>query len=238
MIRKSPRAALQGVARRPPGQSLASAVFDPPKEGWALALTALFEGLGVDPPKEGTLSALAVYLEEVIRWGRKIDLVAPRTPDELLELSFADAIVLYGQERKRGSERSFVDVGSGGGAPGVPLAVLLAEEQDCAFTFVEPRDKRVAFLHHLVGTLGLSRARVVRGRSESIREVYDVALSRATLPPPLWLAEGGRLAEAVWLLLAREEIPAAPELELETIVDYSWPLRAIPHRAVRFLRKP
>lgn len=200
-------------------------------------MALMFSRLGVDLPSERTVARLGVYLDEVIRWGRKVDLVAPRTLDELLELSFADAIALFQAERTHGSSRRFVDVGTGGGAPGIPLALLLDESFDCPFTFVEPRDKRVAFLHHLVGTLGLTGAQVVRGRSESVAPGYDVAISRATLPPVPWLAEGARLAQVVWVLLAREEIPEHSHLIIDGVVEYRWPLRDIPHRAVRFVRK-
>lgn len=240
MHRKSP---LASGPKRPASTNsgLRSRAFDRPPQGYRDQLVRVFEGLGAPLPAPAILEGLETYLEEVIRWGRKVDLVAPRTLDELLELSFVDAIVLANAEKSRlgsGARARFVDVGTGGGAPGIPLAILLSELPDCSFTFVEPRDKRVAFLHHLLGRLQLPGSRVVRARSDSLEEAYDVAVSRATLPPPEWVAEGARLAEVVWLLLAREEVPRHDGLRLDQSIEYAWPLRKIPHRAVRFVRAP
>jgi 16S rRNA (guanine527-N7)-methyltransferase len=96
----------------------------------------------------------------------------------------------------------WVDVGSGIGAPGLPLA-LLAPGVDV--TLVEPRAKRVSFLRTAIGTLGLDNVRVERSRSDVLAaRSFDVAISRATMPPPDWLAEGARLSrQRVWVLLAR-----------------------------------
>ncbi len=238
MHRKSPLA--PGPKRQnSKGSGLSSREFDRPPEGFRDHLVRVFEGLGAPLPSPAILEGLETYLDEVIRWGRRVDLVAPRTLDELVELSFADAIVLANAERQQltaGTGARFVDVGTGGGAPGIPFAILLSEMSDCSFLFVEPRDKRVAFLNHVLGRLQLPGCRVIRGRSESLEETYDVALSRATLPPPEWVLEGARLAEVVWLLLAREEVPPHEGLRLDQSVEYVWPLRNIPHRAVRFVR--
>lgn len=238
MHRKSP---LAPGPKRPTSTNsgLSSREFDRPPNGFRDHLARVFEGLGEPLPSGAILEGLETYLDEVIRWGRRVDLVAPRTLDELLELSFADAIVIASAEKRRlgsGTGARFVDVGTGGGAPGIPFAILLSEVADCSFTFVEPRDKRVAFLHHVLGRLQLPGCRVIRGRSESLEATYEVALSRATLPPPEWVVEGARLAEVVWLLLAREEVPPHDGLRLDQSIEYVWPLRNIPHRAVRFVR--
>src|ERR1043165_5388580 len=64
-------------------------------------------------PKDAeTDAALAAYLDEVVLWNRRTDLTAARTPEELVDLSFADAWVMAAVSSAGGS---WVDVGSGAG---------------------------------------------------------------------------------------------------------------------------
>jgi 16S rRNA (guanine527-N7)-methyltransferase len=177
---------------------------------------------------EGAVPNLLRYLDDVVEWNQRTDLTAARTPEELVDLTLADALVVTGSAKAAGT---WVDVGSGAGAPGLVVSLLLPE---CRMTLVEPRDKRVAFLRSVVGRLGLVNVSVIRGRSENVKPGFDVALSRATLPPPEWLAEGARLAGSVWVLLAREEAPSLPGFVVAEDIRYEWPLTSVARRAVRY----
>lgn len=181
----------------------------------------------------GPYPSLGRYLDEVVRWNAKTDLTAARTPEELVDVTLADAAIIASASSD--APRSWVDVGSGAGAPGLVLALLLPSIR---ITLVEPRDRRVAFLRSTVGTLGLSRVTVTRGRSDALPpHGWDTALSRATLSPPEWLREGARLARsAVWVLLARGEPPALAGLHVDADIRYEWPLTSAPRRAVRYVR--
>jgi 16S rRNA (guanine527-N7)-methyltransferase len=204
------------------------------------ATVAVLEGLGV-PVAERSCEALLRLLSETSRWAERVDLTAPRSVAEFVDLTLADAAILAREELRRGAPSdALVDVGSGGGAPGVPLALLLsAERPELRLTLVEPRAKRVAFLRSLVGVLELSGVTVVRSRSDSLSAgSFDVALARATLPPPAWVEEGARLARrAVWLLLAREPLPPLPGWEVGVDLSYQWPLTGARRRAVRLERR-
>ena len=73
-----------------------------------------------------------------------------------------------------------VDVGSGAGLPGIPLAML---RPDLRVTLLEPLLRRVTFLSETVDALGLDdRVRVVRARAEEHAEQYDVVVARAVAP--------------------------------------------------------
>ena len=73
-----------------------------------------------------------------------------------------------------------VDVGSGAGLPGIPLAIL---RPDLRVTLLEPLLRRVTFLSETVTALGLDeRVRVVRARAEEHAEQYDVVVARAVAP--------------------------------------------------------
>jgi 16S rRNA (guanine527-N7)-methyltransferase len=178
--------------------------------------------------------SLAPYLDEVVRWNAKTDLTAARTAEELVDVTLADAAVLATASAGASSATgSWVDVGSGAGAPGLVIAMFLPAVR---MTLVEPRERRVAFLRSIVGTLGLSRVTVERGRSDRLPpQGWETAVSRATLPPPEWLVEGARLARSqVWVLLARDEPPSVKGFRVDADIRYEWPLTAAPRRAVRY----
>lgn len=112
-----------------------------------------------------------------------------------------------------------VDVGSGAGLPGIPLALV---RPDCSFVLLEPLARRAAFLTEVVDDLGLAhQVSVVRGRAEEVVRDgvrYDVAVARAVAPLdklaawclPL-LRRGGRLL-ALKGERAEAEVAAAPRL--------------------------
>jgi 16S rRNA (guanine527-N7)-methyltransferase len=160
-----------------------------------------------------------------------MSLTAARTDDELAEVLCADALVLAREDLVPPHAR-VVDVGSGAGAPAVPLAIL---REDLTFVLVEPLRKRVAFLRTAIGTLDLaSRVRVLETRAERGSEVpggpFDVATSRATLAPGEWLALGAALAERVVVFTAREEPPPVPDDWISSNVVYSLPSSGAPRR--------
>jgi 16S rRNA (guanine527-N7)-methyltransferase len=183
---------------------------------------------GVRENIRDAIPSIVRYLDDVAEWNQRTDLTAARSPEELVDLTLADALVVT---RSAAPAGTWIDVGSGAGAPGLVVALLLPT---CPVTLVEPRDKRVAFLRSVVGRLGLVNVTVVRGRSEGVKTEFDVALSRATLPPREWLAEGARLARSVWVLVAREEAPTLPGFVVVEDIRYEWPLTSVERRAVRY----
>lgn len=182
---------------------------------------------------------LDVYLTELRSWGARLDLVAPRDADEFLDLALCDAAIVARTEATRGaSHDSVIDVGSGGGAPGIPLAILLGALRGSAqLTLVEPRAKRVTFLRSVTSRLTTVRIDVVKGRSDGLPAgSASVAVARATLPPGEWLGEGARLAtRAVWVLLARGTPPERPGWQVDADVEYAWPLVRHARRALRYV---
>jgi 16S rRNA (guanine527-N7)-methyltransferase len=177
---------------------------------------------------------IAAWISLVEAWNRKIDLTAARGRDELVDILVADAAVLA---KHVASGARVVDVGSGAGAPGLPLALL---RDDLDVTLIEPMQKRVAFLRTALGSLEagvVSRVRVTRARGEDLRrggQRFDVAVARAVLAPRDWLALGAALAEEVWVLLAREEPPEHAFVRILDDIEYRWPLTGAARRAVRY----
>lgn len=183
---------------------------------------------------------LARFLDLVVSWNQRMDLTAARSPDELVDLMLADAAAISAQgvgSRTASSRESWLDIGSGAGAPGIAVALL---DPELAMTLVEPRQKRVAFLRTALVELGLTRVGVERCRSSDLDDQRcDVAVSRATLAPAEWLPEGARLAKAsVWVLLARDTPPVLEGWQPDLDLDYAWPLTGAGRRAVRYVQQP
>lgn len=200
--------------------------------GWTPLLERLLAAFPAQGPLDsGFLERAARYLDLVVSWNARMDLTAAKSAEELVDLSFADAAAIFACGALAPSTR-WVDVGSGAGAPGLPLALF---EPRLAMTLLEPMQKRVAFLRTAVGTLG-SCAKVVRGRVEDLPErAQAVAVSRATLAPSDWLAAGARVAtDEVWVLLARETPPELPGWAPYKDLSFDWPLTQKSRRAAAF----
>jgi 16S rRNA (guanine527-N7)-methyltransferase len=190
-------------------------------------------GLGQELGTE-TLGTIEGWLERLSEWNARIDLTAARSPDELVDLMLADALVLA---PRFAAGARLVDVGTGAGAPGLALALL---RPDLRVTLAEPLGKRASFLRTVVGAAGRSDIAIERRRGEALagRRAWDVAVSRATLAPAAWLdlaltlvAPGGH----VWVLVANEEPPESARAVLEEDRRYVWPLTGVPRRALRYL---
>ncbi len=202
-----------------------------PQPGWRPRIERAVAGLG-SSVDESAIAKLERLLDLVVEWNARVDLTAARNADELVDLYLADAVTLAAAGIEPGER--WVDVGSGGGAPGLVLAII---EPELHLTLVEPRTKRVAFLRSAVGALQLGSVEVQRARSDALRDAgWQVAVSRATLAPADWLVEGARLAtRGVWVLLARAEPPSLAGWRMERNISYTWPLTGASRRAARFV---
>lgn len=108
-----------------------------------------------------------------IEWG----LLGPREADRVWERHILNSVALADLIP---SGASVVDVGSGAGLPGLPIAIA---RPDLTVTLLEPLLRRYTFLTETVETLGLGdRVRVERGRAEDCDETFDVVTARAVAP--------------------------------------------------------
>src|SRR3954465_10577155 len=185
-------------------------------------------GASLEVPADA-LTQLVTWLDLVVTWSERVDLTAARDADTLADLLLADAALLASTQ----PTGSMIDVGSGVGAPAIPLAILLPT---LTLTLVEPRERRAAFLRTSCGSLSRPDIRLLRTRSMEVEMgVAELALSRATLPPPLWLREGARLARrGVWVLLGQDEPPTVASWRADLDLSYDWPLTGGRRRAVRY----
>lgn len=172
-------------------------------------------GVTVD---ETRARALAEYAGYLWRGRTALDLVGYVSPAELLSLGLEDAVQAFRLASPKGT---VVDVGSGGGLPGLVWAIL---GEDLSMTLLESERRKVFFLRRTVEALGVG-AEVMMGRAEEegrgrLREVFQGAVARAVAPPlasveltvPL-VAVGG----SIWLLRTGEEPPEAARAHAELL---------------------
>ena len=123
-------------------------------------------------------ATLAAFVELLLRWNKVHNLTGVRGADEVVDRHLVESFAL----RALIKGTHVADVGSGGGLPGVPLAIAEPERR---FTLIESRAKRVHFLRHAVGELKLTNTSVAHSRAEDlhVERPFDTVLARAVAPP-------------------------------------------------------
>ena len=150
----------------------------PPPEGdWLGELQEGARRLGVRLPPEAP-ALFACYMRELLRWQARASLTGFRTPGAIVRGGFLDSLACLRALPE--SPLRLVDIGSGAGFPGLPLALA---RPDLQVTLVEASRRRHSFLAHACRKLGLRNVRCLHGRAESLapalRGRFDVALARA-----------------------------------------------------------
>ena len=154
------------------------------------------------------------YVQALATDGVLRGLIGPREPGRLWSRHVLNSGVV-GPLLDAGA--SVVDVGSGAGLPGIPLAIA---RPDCQLVLVEPLERRCIFLQEMVDELGLINARVVRGRAEQVVDDCggaDVVTSRAVAPLAKLAAWSAPLLRTGGQLLALKGASAAEEIERDRI---------------------
>ena len=107
---------------------------------------------------------LLLYCSELLRWSAKINLVAKAELRDIWETHFLDSLSLLRVLPPLGSaQQTLLDIGAGAGFPGLALK---AARPELPVILVEPRQKRVSFLRHVIRTLGLKDIEVLCARLE------------------------------------------------------------------------
>ena len=137
-------------------------------------------GLSLD---EGDVDRLLVYCRELMKWNRTINLVAAAPIRAIIDLHFLDALAMLPVLQSLCPSASLLDIGTGAGFPGL---VVKAAFPEIKLTLLEPRQKRVSFLNHIIRTLSLKAVKVLplhleAGKAEHAALVgrHSVVTSRA-----------------------------------------------------------
>lgn len=129
---------------------------------------------------EEILCKFGLYYDELRRWDRSINLTGLRTDSERTVLLFVDSLAGHLALGNNPDVR-IVDIGTGGGFPGIPLKLALPALD---VVLMEPRSNKTAFLHNIIGKLDLPKISVVQRRLEDFdsmamhEEKCDVAICK------------------------------------------------------------
>jgi 16S rRNA (guanine527-N7)-methyltransferase len=178
------------------------------------------------------LEQTATYLNLLLKWNAKVSLTSVRDPGQMVTRHFGESYFAARELLSSGPAATVIDLGSGAGFPGLPLAMFAPAVQ---VTLIESNAKKVAFLNEVIAALKLGNARVVRQRAEAYAGSADLVTMRAverfeaTAPIALQLiSPGGRLA----LMIGLSQVAAAKLL----VGGLAWaPLREIPGSHSRVL---
>jgi 16S rRNA (guanine527-N7)-methyltransferase len=166
-------------------------------------LVALGVGLS-----EGEIERLERYLALLEKWNRVYNLTAIREPERMVTHHLLDSLAILPYLRGR----RILDVGSGAGLPGIPLAIAAPA---LAVTLLDSNHKKAAFLQQAVAELRLANATVVVERVESWQSDarFDTIVSRAFADLGEFVAASARLLAPGGIIAAMKGVLPHDELE-------------------------
>ena len=155
-----------------------------------------------------TKQKLLDYLALVQKWNKVYNLTALRDPQQMLTHHVLDSLAVAPYIA---GAKSLLDVGSGAGLPGIPLALALPQVQ---VTLLDSNQKKAAFLQQAVIELQLTNASVVCERIENIQlnQIFSVIITRAFAEISKFAAAAGHLLAAGGTLLAMKGVFPAAEI--------------------------
>ena len=135
------------------------------------------------------IGQFSVYNEMLLDWNTRMNLTALTAPEDVAVKHIIDSLTAYDAALFDGA-RTLIDVGTGAGLPGIPLAVYAPH---LTVTLLDALNKRVRFLTEVTAAMGLQNVRCIHARAEEAartaehRAAYDIVVSRAVARLPVLL---------------------------------------------------
>jgi len=187
----------------------------------ALSLGVKALGLNVTEAQQRQLLS---YMALIQKWNKVYNLTALKTPQEILTHHLLDSLssispllgYLAQSARDVGQEVELLDVGSGGGLPGVVIAICCP---NIRVTCVDTVSKKAAFVQQVAASLKLSNLCGLHARVESLKGPFDVICSRAfaSLPDFVSWSVGALSERGVWMAMKGK----LPEAEMAALPSFA-----------------
>lgn len=138
---------------------------------------------------EAQIAQLAIYNNMLVDWNTRMNLTALTAPEDVAVKHIIDSLTAYEPVLFDAAE-ALIDVGTGAGLPGIPLAVYVPHIH---VTLMDALQKRVRFLTEVTAAMGLTNTRCIHARAEEAAHTaehhaaYDIAVSRAVARMPVLL---------------------------------------------------
>ena len=168
------------------------------RDGLAAGLRELDACAALPPDScDRLLDGLTLFLGELTKWNKAYNLTAVRDPQQMVVRHIFDSLVAG--PMLRGTR--ILDAGTGAGLPGIPLALCYSDKQ---FALLDSNGKKIRFVQHVAGELGLHNVQPVQARIESYEpdHKFDSVISRAFTSLREFADNSGRLIAPHGCLLA------------------------------------
>ena len=145
---------------------------------WSNFLSKHAKGFDIDLNRAQD-QLFSIYAIELIKWTQKINITAISDPIDIATKHFIDSLI---PSRFISPRAELLDIGSGGGFPGIPLKILLP---NISVTLIDASRKKISFLKHVIRTLQLVNIKALQVRAEELAHLpnhinrYDIVISRA-----------------------------------------------------------
>lgn len=175
-----------------------------------------------------TQQKFELYFSMIVEWNEKFNLTAILEQNEVFVKHFIDS--LMSEKYVNFANKTLLDVGSGAGFPGIPLAI---NHPDLSVTLLEANGKKICFLKEVIKKLNLTNVKIIQGRSEEFVGQYDFVTARAVKQLNILLEISSHLVKVGGLFLAykgnanneiNESKKALNKLNLEIVGDYKYEL--------------
>jgi len=179
-------------------------------------IQAALDLLGQSFP-DGTAEKLGILIDELDRWNRKVNLTAIRDRGEMITSHLLDSLVAAPLLRGK----TVLDVGTGPGFPGLPLAIVEPERQ---FTLLDSNNKKIMFAQHAAGLLGLGNVAATKARGEDYApgHGFDTVIARALAALPRLVEIAGHHVGEDGVFVALKGRYPAEELEQLEQLETPW----------------
>lgn len=179
---------------------------------------------------EKQLSLLGTFVAELITWNQKVNLTAITDPVEVIEKHLIDSLIPAHHLREGAS---FLDIGTGGGLPGIPLKIYMPSLK---MTLIDGSRKKISFINYMIRQLGLAEVEARQIRAEELAEMsayqqaYDVVISRAVTSIKQFVILGTPFLKKDGIMIAMKGPEFSKELEEISGEDKTMDIRIIPYR--------
>ncbi len=170
-------------------------------------------GLGQTYPQH-TADQFATLLYELARWNQRVNLTAIRDPEDMIAGHLLDSLSV--RPLLNGSR--ILDVGTGAGFPGLPLAIV---EPERSFTLTDSNNKKIMFVEHVIALLRLTNVTAEKARTEDFApgSRFDTVIARAVAALPRLIEIAGHHVREDGVFIALKG--RYPAIELQQIPD-TW----------------
>lgn len=161
---------------------------------------------------EQQLALLGTFVAELITWNQKVNLTAITDPLEVIEKHLIDSLIPAHHLREGAS---VLDIGTGGGLPGIPLKIYMPSLK---MTMIDGSRKKISFVNYMIRQLGLAEVEARQIRAEELGEIsayqqaYDVVICRAVTSVKQFVTLGTPFLKKGGIMIAMKGTEFSEEL--------------------------